>query len=859
MGRKIGTLLLIAAILTCGIFAQTAVSAAVSENTEAQLELLQGLGLWAGTVSELEKPVTRGEFMEMVTRLYGIPVEETENIYFQDVPKSHAAHAAISAAAVRGLIHGNGQNFEPDREIQTAEALKIMLAAQGYAPYAMEKGGYPGGYLKCAAEIGLTSGLTSAENIITYAQMIYIFSRALDTDVMIPEAIGSQEVSYTYENMLKEYHNICKKKGQITATYESALYGASELPENCVQIDEQEFLAESGMAGDLLGVQVDAYYKDHRDRKGEIIYMRPASKVRITEVSSENIIDFENFTLRYYDKSGKEHRATLPEDAAIIYNGQAVTDPAEFTEKLFCPKNGMVILIDNGQGYRIAKIMEYETFVISGVSANTERFFDKYTGRAVELGTNDKITMTDRGGNLVPLQRLSAYDVASVAVSGGNPRVIRIVISADAVEGKITKVTTCDDGRKEIQISRERFRLTRHFSEYLATKKQVLQVGDTGVFYLDHLGQISAFEPGETTGEKYAYLLKARIETFGSAAVRVLDQNGKIREMDLASKLRIGSETMSAAEGYRLLSGLTGAQRLMKIRQNSDGELKQVTLPVPEGTEGELIQTYDAASGELRYKDVSQCFGGKCNVDENTIIFSVPSLSTESSADDQDYEVKDFKRLVNDTNYTISAFITAKDVLVQDIILSYEDVGTGGTAEINRDARMGIVKEITTVVDENGQQVDNLCMLLWGEEQNYKVEETKLLEGIHSGDGIRVSTNAQGWLRGVEKLFDYESRKVLSGNKANGYDDLNYIFYGKVLRKDGNIIQLEGVNQNGEMERVNVLIRGQLYRIAENRGKLQVENGAAEDVMDAAALGEEASHVLIQSRYSDTKVVAIYE
>lgn len=857
MGKRLSAFFIVLCIFALGLPASQTHAAAVTTASAEKLSTLQGLGVWAGTTANLDAVVTRGEFMALADLLYNIPLDETENVYFKDVPVSHTYHAAISAAAARGLINGDGTNFEPDRAIMPEEALKIMLSAQGYAPYVAEKGGYPTGYIKCAAEIGLTSG-TGLGDQLTYQDIVTLFYNAIDTDALVPESIG-EEVTYSYINMMEEFHNIYAITGQVTATYDTALYSGSELSKDRVRIDETEFDAKYSLVSKFLGVKVNAWYHKYEDKNNAIVYMCSAPGVRTLTVNTEDIQSFADFSLKYYNENGNLGTANLSGTAAVIYNGQAITDPADFTQELMVPKNGTVTLIDNGQGYQVAKIMDYETFVISGVSQNTERFYDKYTGTPVELNTNDKISMVDKYGNEVPLAQLSEYDVASVAISKGTERSIRIIISADAIEGKINLVTTGEDGSVRIQMASEQFELTDHFQKYLEEKNLSLQAGDSGVFYLDYLGKIAAFEKGEQLGDQYAYFMKAREVGFDNAEVKLLMQDGNIRIMELAPKVNINDVTFSAAEAYEWLNGLTGGQRLMKINQNSDGTLKKITLPTSEEIGGDIMQTYDASAGTLYYKEISQCFGGKFNVDDSTIVFLVPAEATEASADDENYEVQNYKHFSNDTYYTVSTFITEQDVLVQDIVISYENVGTGSAADIQMDSRIGIVKEIAIVLDDEGIPVQSVTVLLDGKEQQYQTDDAALLEGINPGDGVRVAVNAQGTLRYVEKLFDYETRSVLSGNKANGFDNINYVFYGQVVRKDGNIIQLEGLNDAGQMEKVNILIRGNVYRIEDLRGKLNVTLGSAEDILDRKVLGDEASHVLIQSRYTDTKVVAIYD
>ncbi len=112
----------------------------------------------------LETPVTRAEMAQILInmlQLKGVAPTISEGEAFTDVPKTHWAYNAIHLAMQAHHIHGYGDGtFGPENMVTNAQAIKLLVSALGYAPLAEEAGGYPEGYLKVAADIGLTQAVS---------------------------------------------------------------------------------------------------------------------------------------------------------------------------------------------------------------------------------------------------------------------------------------------------------------------------------------------------------------------------------------------------------------------------------------------------------------------------------------------------------------------------------------------------------------------------------------------------------------------------------------------------------------------------------------------------------------------------
>ena len=82
--------------------------------------------------SNINRPLTRAEFLKLVINSANIDVSNESNAPFADVPASHPLNKYIAYAARIGQISATqGNNFYPDAPISRAEAAKIFVNAAG--------------------------------------------------------------------------------------------------------------------------------------------------------------------------------------------------------------------------------------------------------------------------------------------------------------------------------------------------------------------------------------------------------------------------------------------------------------------------------------------------------------------------------------------------------------------------------------------------------------------------------------------------------------------------------------------------------------------------------------------------------
>ena len=106
--------------------------------------------------------ITRAEAATIICRIAGVEdAARKENaVIISDVPTSHWANGYITMAKKQGIIDGYGNGkFGPNDSVTYAQILKMIICEVGYEDEAIQKGGYPDGYIAVANELNVTKGV----------------------------------------------------------------------------------------------------------------------------------------------------------------------------------------------------------------------------------------------------------------------------------------------------------------------------------------------------------------------------------------------------------------------------------------------------------------------------------------------------------------------------------------------------------------------------------------------------------------------------------------------------------------------------------------------------------------------------
>ncbi len=128
--------------------------------------------------------ITRSEFAKIASIVSNADVSDDEACLFTDVAEGFWANGYINCAAKNGLIIGYPDGtFHPYENLSYAQAVTVVLRLLGYGTEQLGNN-YPGAYIKKAAELGLTDGLSFNPNDVIDRQTVcFIVDNALMCDI----------------------------------------------------------------------------------------------------------------------------------------------------------------------------------------------------------------------------------------------------------------------------------------------------------------------------------------------------------------------------------------------------------------------------------------------------------------------------------------------------------------------------------------------------------------------------------------------------------------------------------------------------------------------------------------------------
>jgi len=504
---------LISSVLTLASIASSAPALAATPHDvigtryEEPVQILSALKIMIGDDAGTFRPddsIIRSEVAKIAVHALGL--EDAANSMkgqskFPDVALDHWANGYINLASANGIVIGDDTgNFRPNDAITYAEAMTMFVRILGYEPQALQKGGFPNGYIQTGTANGLNKNVTgSAHEHISRGNVSYMTNNALTVNLMEQTNFGSNPTfEVTDKTLLKDKLKVTKSEGQITAIDSTSLSGTSALKKGQIQIGKDVYDTAYNM-NNLLGYNV-VYYLDTENDNTVILAMPSSGK------NSEIAIQADLFekvsvrnsktTVEYYKSADATTLSTaeISPDAVMLYNGKKV----DYNEALLNlnGSSGNVKLLDTDKDGKYDKIFvtEYRNIFVSNVTSSG-KITDQYGHASIELNDDVRYRIT-RGLEELTVKDIKENDVLSVAESL-DKELYSVEVSNDYVSGRITG--TDSEG---IFVDGKHFKLAPNFQENI-------KVGDQHIFYLDIEGKIAGSDTAQSTGTGYAYLVRA--------------------------------------------------------------------------------------------------------------------------------------------------------------------------------------------------------------------------------------------------------------------------------------------------------------------------------------------------------------
>lgn len=638
--KKIFISLFLGLILLCQSVVVPGVLAEDYSMDEQDINLLMALGLLKGDVTgdlRLEDSLLRSEYTAMILRLMGFGnLEDQTSVQssFTDVSDTHWAKAYIQFAKGINLVEGVGENlFEPDRKVNRDEAIKIMVSALGYGEVAELEGGFPSGYEKQAAKLGLLKN-TDYSSEFTREDACRLMINSLRVDVMddLGNVVSGQDV-------LKKYLDIEIFEGYITGTEE--IYAQRKVNEGHIEIDNVMYKNSHNTTDELFGCFVEFYL--HSDGTNETVcYIEVIEDDSRLEITSDNILPQTNLeTFCYIDEDDDEESVDLTENLVIYYNGMRIGS-ADMDASLLIPEQGNVILCSSsgGKEYDMAIVYDYRTVKVD--YADESAIYDIYKNH-INLNIADDITII-RDGSKIELSELVKGDVIAVAESFDKERV-KILADFTTVSGNISQVKKSGNGSDIYVIVTEddilELEVAASFTEamenglaenWFEPDRRILS------FDIDAFGRIADVSLADDTTAntdslQYGYLIETNLTGTmgGEALIKILtaDNRFKVFSVPVNKKVLFGRDsgigyvenTVTSEVLVDTLGGSGSTERqIIKYRADSHGVLKEIYLAA------------DYVDVEVISEDVPNSFHTyrqgvltqRYYMDDSTVVFSIP-------------------------------------------------------------------------------------------------------------------------------------------------------------------------------------------------------------------------------------------
>ncbi len=767
---------------------------------EEAIETLGALSIMVGDkdtgLFRPDEALKRSEFAKIAVEAVGlgdVAAANNKQTKFPDVVSDHWANGYINVATEQGMVIGDDEgNFRPDDTISYAEAMTMLVRATGYEPAAESRGGFPTGYIVIGSQNGINKNANaSADDDVLRGMVAQMVFNSLTVKLMEQVGFGN-DASYevTEKTLLSDKLDVTKGYGQITATANTSINGASTLRDDEIRIGDSDVykLADTSYgeaAKNLLGFNVVYYVHEESNGDQTLILARAeASKNSSIEVMAEDIesvSEDDGITLSYWldkenDKQPQE--AEIGAEAKLIYNGKAETLSASELQ----PEAGFVRLldVDRDDTYDIVFVTSYENYVVDEVTVSSNRISDKYGKPSLVLDPKDKDLKFNiyRAGQRITISDLNEWDVLSVAKSKDGK-----LLNIEAVSNKV-------EGRVE-EISGDKYIIDGKEYEKAANYTASIRLNDEGTFYLDIEGKIAAVDTTAARSGNYAYLVNAALGTGfeDTLEVKLFDKDGETKLLTSGNKIKFNGQTGQTPSAVleALESDSVVTMQLVTYEVNARGELVELNTATDLTSSGTIDEDVFGLNqkGTMKYKAASKKLGN-VNVNAETIVFDIPNGKTDTA----DFAIQDYTIFDDETDYDVSIYDMQEDLTAKVIVV------TNSQGIANADAPIAVVDEVTTTNNADDVTVDKLYAYQNGERVSFLASEEGILvkdvtaktsKKVQRGDVIQLKLNAKGEIDSIRVLLDAEDKETEF--KSNPAQDLE-IVYGKVEKKFANSINV---------------------------------------------------------------------
>lgn len=719
---------------------------------------------------------------------------------------------AVAMAEGMGIIHKNQDDLH--KPINYNEAMTILVRFLSYEVHAQQNGGFPYGYTRIAASIGLADNLSvSAGQNLKEHDVVQLLYNAINAPYAQIEYVTDEGVVYnnnSNKTALHELRGIYRLDGIVEATGTACLRNDEASDEGKIVIDGYSYLTDKDFS-DVLGMNVMAYVKEDKSGDDSLLLAIPYNNEE-TVIYSEYIAGpTSDFTaVEYYDDTNKLRRVSFDSMAAVIYNGQPL---GTYTKEAFAPRDGSIRFVNNNgkAGYDVVFITSFETIVVDKVSKLNESISNKYTYDAdntslsLEEKDPDIINITDENGK-VQVGGINTGDVIKIAKSVvDGRRVIKGYVSRSRISGTVTAMQNGED--ITLTIDGSKYVLSEAYEEALANKDaKALEIknGKSYSFYLDCDGEIAY---AEDTDDIMKYAIVYDISVQGvftpTCTLRIYTTDGEWKELELAERLEYDDEKVTAESVIdKIKCSKDGNLSVIGYMTNSDGDISLIDTPriFSDINDANQNATGDEFNGienfTDNYRPNNSSFDSEIFIHDSVDIWFV---NTDALGDMDSYTLGSKSILQNDEVCSLNAY-SIDEGMLSDLFIVMRTAST--TTSSLQQAELFVVDEVSQAINSEGEILSRISGKMGAYEQFSYYCEDSIAAGLQKGDVISVHTDSKGVIDKITQYFAYgDSSDENIYNYPAAMHTIETVVKGKVMENNITDKWIK-IDCNGETPRI---------------------------------------------------------
>jgi len=723
----------------------------VGKDYEDAVNVLMELGVVDGYKDGSYRPeniVTRAEMATLLIKAMGLADYAVGKSSFSDMA-GHWADPFVAYASSLGIVAGYADGtFKPDVTVSYDQAITMVIQALGYKGEYLV-GGFPGAFVNQAKALGILDGIVSGAAGANRGDVATLLYNSLTENFVRYSTDGVLQMSET-DDMMARLGAVEDEKKVITGE-EDALINVKEYQ----------------------GAYVQTYKTNDAD--AEIVAVEVLSTFVVGDfVEEDDAIVFETADAQY--KLGK---VAVQDVYAFFENGDELEAEDEAYMTYNELKTGLVedvVMAVKVEGKYITKVYSAAVWNDGVTLLWTEELAEELAEDqtmndvAFEEDNNDEIKMEEVVLlGVESLEDIEEDDVVTYYVAGGY--VVKVEVSKEVVEGKITKVNK--DGEMIINGKAYAVREDAEGNQDLLAESDAVELTAEGKFFLNYAGEIVYAEAASTAADDFAIVTltnKFDTKAYGDSDVMKI----KMITVDGKESIYVIDKDYVEDEEAPIVEDAIPADKLIAYNLNKDGEIDKIE-----------DRTTTAAIGEVTAKGF---LDGK-KIADDVVVF-------EYDAEEDEYALADLKDVpVGEELGATSYYYNAEDEEIEVIILA-------GEYGADDESVYGVVVTWTEGLDADDEEIYNLSMLVDGAAKEYDSTTDYVLDSEAvlyeiKFDGSAVANTVEvtdGYDDGKVTVVSSTVAGIKAGNIDLANDEYGYIEVAAdvvvyAVDEDGNIVE----------------------------------------------------------------------